>query len=203
MKTTSANQSYGYAPPGKYPLAGLLFLLVSAQIAIGQISVYSAPSLAPGERYAIPLSLYGYKKAHYSVLVKVRLQGDAIYYTVPGQLPRGHSLSFVHKAGKKEQGDTLFIICRRGGRPVELAEILVQAFHRSDCLLSDRLIFGKPDRGFTKAVVGGYYDDQTLRGTMVRGRARKGDGTPVLMDSAPQLPEPANELSFWRNKRKQ
>lgn len=180
----------------KYAMSCVFMLLCFGQSTFGQIGIFNIPALAPGECFVIPLSHYGYKKNHYSVLVKVRLPDDPIYYTVPGTLPTGNALGFLHKAGKKRQGDTLYVIHRDGESAVELEEILVVVFHKDDHLLSDRLIFGKPDRGFTRSVITNYYDDHTLRGSLVRVREKWSTDYPTLPIPSIRLFRPPNQYPF-------
>lgn len=180
----------------KYALSCVFMLLCFAQSAFGQPRIFVAPLLPPDTKYAIPLNYYGYDKNHYSVLVKVRLPGDSIYYTVPGTLPTGDVIGFLHKAGRKEKTDTLYIIHRGGKSAVQLEEIWFRAFHKSDHLMYDRQIFGKPDRDFTRAVITNYYDDRTPRGTLVRGRETRSNEFPLPLL---QLTKPSNQYSFRQN----
>lgn len=175
---------------------GIFLLLCFAQSTFGQIGIFNIPALAPGARYVIPLSDYGYNKSHYSVLVKVRLPGDMIYYTVPGTLPTGNAISFLHKAARKRQGDTLYVIHREGKSAIRLEEIWVMVFHKNDHLMYDRLIFGKPDRDFTRAVITNYYDDRTPRGTQVRVRKQPISEFPALPLPSRRWVNPSNQYSF-------
>ena len=172
----------------KPQLASLLMLLCFITGASAQSRLFHIPPLAPDSCYVLPLNHIGLKLNHYSVLVKVRLPGDTTFYTLPGVLPTGDAFGFLLKAGRKGQTDTLRVIHRGGMQPVELAEIWVQAFHKNDHLLYDRQIFGKPDRGFAKAVLSSYYDQHTLRGSWVIGR-KKRENIPVQPDIL-QLSEP-------------
>ncbi len=181
----------------KYALAGVFMLLCFAQSTFGQPSIFDAPLLPPDTRYAIPLNYYGYDKNHYSVLVKVRLPGDSIFYTLPGTLPTGDVIGFLHKAGRNKNTDTLYIIHRGGESAVKLEEIWFRAFHKSDHLMYDRPIFGKPDRDFTREVITNYYDDRTPRGTLARERENRRNELPLPSLS---LARPSNHYSFRQNR---
>ncbi|WP_373512197.1 LytR/AlgR family response regulator transcription factor [Persicitalea sp.] len=183
----------------KYPLLSVFGLLFFTQCSFGQIRISDVPLIASGARHAIPLSQHGYRKSHYSVLVKVRLAGDTIYHSIPGQLPGGHSLSFLHKSGRKKQGDTLFVIHRWGEKAIALEEIWVQVFHKNDHLMYDRLIFGQPDRGFARSVIASYYNERTLRGTIAKGIKRE-FSAPMSMPSSQKMTEAINEIALWQDK---
>lgn len=129
-----------------------------AQHAFYSYSLFTLPPLAPDTTLAIPLGYSGQKKAHYSVLVRVRLPGDTLFHTIPGLLPTGDSFSFRLKDGYRRQCDTLYVTRRGGVIAVELAEILILTFNKDD-----RLLRARQDHGFTKAVLARYYDARTKR----------------------------------------
>lgn len=141
----------------------LSFSKSQAQNPVNRHIFFNFPEFAPGASHAIALSKLGLKKNNYSVLIKARLPGDSIFYTIPGHFPMGESFGFRLKVGhEKTQTDTLFLINREGQQSVRLEEVMVYFFHQND-----RLIPRKPDRDFTSTVLNDYYDPHTRRGAVL------------------------------------
>jgi hypothetical protein len=123
-----------------------------------QSKLYNVPTLSPDATCAIPLRYLGLKNSGYSLLVKVRLPGDATYYTIPGVLPTGDSFGCRLKIGTRQSGDTLFLTHRGGQSAVRLEEMLVLSYHTRH-----RAFPGRPQREFTNLIVNSYYDERTQR----------------------------------------
>ena len=122
-----------------------------------QFEVYNVKfdSASSGSR-AIPLKFYGLKKYNYSVLVKVRLEGDTTLYPVPGTLPSGDRFKFVQKVGNRLYGDTIILIHRSGRTTVVLSEIKILAFRQKN-----RKGGLKPNNSFTKFILDNYVSGNT------------------------------------------
>ncbi|WP_247231711.1 hypothetical protein [Telluribacter sp. SYSU D00476] len=144
--TLGSLNAYGQTPPQAAPF--LTYHLVNV------------PPLAPDDAYVVPMRKMGLNRSSYSVLLKVRLPGDSVYYTIPGVLPTGDSFGFRMKTGKGRSSDTLYVIRRGGESPVQLEEIYVLAFHPID-----RLVSTYPKRDFDELIVTSYYDAHTRRST--------------------------------------
>ncbi len=136
--------------------AYLIGSLCNAQSLILKHRIFDPPLLSSQSGFTMALSQMGFKKTNYSVLVKVRLPGDSVYYTIPGVVPTGQSLGVLLKVGPKYGSDTLHVFSRDVDRPLRVEEINVMAFHPKD-----RVKPGRPDRDFTKAVLTGYFDANT------------------------------------------
>ena len=123
-----------------------------------QSKLFNVPLLAPEATCAIPLHYIGLKKSGYILLLKVRLPGDSIYYTIPGVLPTGDSFGYRVKTGNRQSGDTLFLTHRSGQSAIRLEEVLVLSSHPKN-----RLFSGRPQRYFESLIVNSYYDERTQR----------------------------------------
>ncbi|GAB3172551.1 hypothetical protein [Telluribacter humicola] len=147
----------------------ILSLLVACCATLGYLPTYAqshfltfylskVPPLAPGGTYAVALSDIGLHKPGFSVLLKVRLPQDSVYYTIPGVLPTGDSFGSKVKTGKGTRSDTLYIIHREGESTLQVEEVLVMAFYPID-----RMSTASSRREYAKAVLNSYYDKNTKR----------------------------------------
>lgn len=102
-----------------------------------------------GGVYSVPLRKYGLEKSNYSVIVTV--EGESGTYHVPGPVHNGDSFDFLLKAGRKGNGDTLFIVRRTGTEPVLFLHINILAFRGS----GHRGILPS-DKGFTQFLINKY-----------------------------------------------
>jgi|GEM_PF-4254173 len=83
-----------------------------------------------GNVCVIPLRKYGLKRPNYSVMVNAVVKGDTISYHIPGSVKGGDSFGFRLKVGKRDCGDTLFVIRRTGDQSIIFSKISILAVRR-------------------------------------------------------------------------
>lgn len=159
-------------------VAILYSLTGHAQNRIYPHRIFDVPSFEPDAHYAQPIGVYVPKRSSYSVLLKVRLPGDTVYYTLPGVLPTGDSFSFKIKAGKSRRSDTLYLIRRGGVLPVQLYEVCMYVISHKG-----RPVLSQSNADYSNTVLMSFYDQRTRQGA---GHAR--DFLPPAATTRSRLP---------------
>jgi hypothetical protein len=108
--------------------------------------------------YCIPLRNYGLKKANYSVLLSMTVEGETAPHHIPGIVKNDSSFDYRFKAGKKGFGDTLTIFRRSGDERIVFSKIDILAFRGTG---RGGLI--RQDKTFTKFVIDKFTDRSPQR----------------------------------------